>query len=72
MTSEGLITLNDSGLEIASRIYNRHKTITRLFTALGVRPEIAAEDACKVEHDLNNETFRKIQEFVDRAEKNKQ
>ncbi|MCI2055791.1 MAG: metal-dependent transcriptional regulator [Oscillibacter sp.] len=64
MASDGLITLNDSGMEIASQIYSRHKTITQLFTKLGVSPEIAAEDACKVEHDLNNETFRKIQEFV--------
>jgi len=66
MAPDGLITLNDSGLEIASRIYHRHKTITKLFTELGVSPDIAAEDACRVEHDLNDETFRKIQEFVER------
>ena len=64
MAPDGLITLNDSGMEIADRIYSRHKAITKLFTILGVSPEIAAEDACKVEHDLNEETFRKIQEFV--------
>ena len=48
MDVDGSITLNDSGMEIASRIYNRHKTITKLFEQLGVSPEVAAEDACKV------------------------
>ena len=68
MGSDGLITLEESGLEIASRIYGRHKTITRLFTLLGVSPETASEDACKVEHDLSDETFRSIQAFVQQAE----
>lgn len=69
MAPDGSITLNDSGMEVASRIYKRHKTITRLFTLLGVSPGIAAEDACKVEHDLNEETFSRITEFVERFEK---
>ena len=68
MAPDGLITLNDSGMEIAARVYKRHKTITKLFTLLGVSPEIAAEDACKVEHDLNEETFQRILEFVQNAE----
>ncbi|BAK98810.1 putative DtxR family transcriptional regulator [Oscillibacter valericigenes Sjm18-20] len=67
MAADGIITLNDSGMEIASRIYGRHKTLTELFTLLGVTPEIAAEDACKVEHDLNDETFARITEFVERS-----
>lgn len=69
MAPDGVITLNDSGMLIASRIYGRHKTITRLFTLLGVSPAVAAEDACKVEHDLNEETFQKITEFVNRSDK---
>lgn len=64
MAPDGLITLNESGAEIAERIYSRHTTITRFFTLLGVSPEVAAEDACKVEHDLSDETFEKIQEFI--------
>lgn len=68
MGADGLITLEESGLEIASRVYGRHKTITRLFTLLGVSPETASEDACKVEHDLSDETFRSIQQFVQQAE----
>ena len=67
VAGDGTITLKDSGMEIASRIYGRHKTLTELFTILGVSPKIAAEDACKVEHDLNNETFARITEFVERS-----
>lgn len=65
MSPDGSITLNESGLAIASRVYDRHKTITRLFTLLGVSPDAAAEDACKVEHDLSDEAFAKIREFVE-------
>ena len=68
MAPDGVITLNESGFEIASRIYKRHKTITRLFQYLGVSPEQAAIDACKVEHDLSQETFDRICAFVERVE----
>ena len=68
MAADGTITLNDSGMEIASRIYGRHKTITRLFQHLGVSPEQAAIDACKVEHDLSQETFERICAFIKQFE----
>ena len=68
MAADGTITLNDSGMEIASRIYGRHKTLTRLFQHLGVSPEQAAIDACKVEHDLSQETFERICAFVKQFE----
>ena len=68
MAADGTITLNDSGMEIASRIYGRHKTITRLFQHLGVSPEQAAIDACKVEHDLSQEPFERICAFVEQVE----
>lgn len=64
MAADGLITLNESGLEVARRVYGRHKTITKMFEILGVSSEQAAEDACKVEHDLSKETFERICEFV--------
>ena len=70
MDTDGSITLNESGLETASRIYGRHKTITRFFVLLGVDPAVAAEDACKVEHDLSDETFSRLKEFVERTEQN--
>lgn len=64
MSPDGLITLNESGLAIARRVYDRHRVITSLFTLLGVSPEQAAEDACKVEHDLSPETVNCISAFV--------
>ena len=59
MAPDGHITLNESGYEIASRIYNRHKTLTRFFKMIGVSDKNASDDACKVEHDLSSETFLK-------------
>ena len=64
MAPDGLITLNESGLEIARKVYGRHQAITKLFVLLGVNPEQAAEDACKVEHDLSDETYDRIREFL--------
>lgn len=69
MAGDGTITLNDSGMEIAKRVYGRHKVITKLFVLMGVSQEQAAEDACKVEHDLSTETFEKICAFVREYEK---
>ena len=66
MAGDGGITLNESGMEIAAKIYGRHKTITKMFIMLGVSPKQAEEDACKVEHDLSNETYCKILEFLNR------
>ena len=62
MDTEGLITLNESGMghKIAARIYGRHKLLTEFFVRLGVSQETAAADACKVEHDLSEETFEKL------------
>lgn len=65
MAGDGNITLTATGMEIASRIYRRHKTITKLFELMGVSPEQAAADACKVEHDLSEETFGRICAYVE-------
>ncbi len=58
--ADGFITLLPAGEEIAQRIYERHKLLTEFFIRLGVSPEVAAEDACKIEHDLSDETFQRI------------
>ena len=60
MDGNGAITLEPPGYEIASRIYQRHKLLTRILAALGVDEETAAQDACKIEHDLSPETFEKL------------
>lgn len=64
---DGMISLTDSGMEIANKIYTRHKVLTSIFEKLGVDPAIAAEDACKIEHDLSPETFDALCKY---AEKN--
>lgn len=61
---DGYIVLLPPGEEIARRIYDRHKLLTQIFVQLGVSPETAAADACKVEHDLSDETFEKIKALV--------
>ena len=66
MDKDGLISLTESGLEIAERIYERHKVLTQLLISLGVSPETAREDACKIEHDLSVETFDVIREHARR------
>ena len=68
MSPDGLITLNAPGLEIASQVYSRHQVITELFVMMGVPQELAAEDACRVEHDLSQETFERIRDFVCRED----
>ena len=65
MGGSGYITLEPPGLEIATRIYSRHKTLTRFFVALGVAPDVAARDACKIEHDLSAETYEKLVAFAE-------
>ena len=64
MESDGELKLTESGLAIASSIYERHRTLTDFFIYLGVTPEVASEDACKVEHDLSDETFQKLFQHV--------
>ena len=61
---DGMISLTDSGTEIAEKIYTRHKMLTSFFKALGVDEKIAAEDACKIEHDLSPETFNALCEYT--------
>lgn len=56
----GMIVLEPSGLEIAQRMLERHRLLTELLIGLGVNPETAREDACKVEHDLSIESFDAI------------
>ena len=54
------ITLTNQGLEIANKIYERHKILTQILLDLGIPREIAEEDACKIEHDLSPETFEAV------------
>lgn len=54
------ISLTEKGLEVATKIYERHVVITDLFIRLGVNKDVAEADACKIEHDISSETFTAI------------
>ncbi len=64
MDSDGYITLTDAGMKIARRIYTRHVLLTKFLIRLGVNEKTAEADACKMEHDLSDETFNKIREHA--------
>ena len=61
---DGSITLNQSGQEIAEKIYARHTLLTKLLIHIGVSEETAAEDACKLEHAISDESFEALKKFV--------
>lgn len=62
MDRYGTVTLLDKGAEIANRIYERHTVLTKMLENLGVPSEIARADACKMEHDISDESFARIKE----------
>lgn len=61
---DGFLSLTPAGEGIAAHIYQRHKALTEFFIGLGVDPVVADRDACKVEHDLSQETFEKLLEHI--------
>lgn len=60
----GYITLTPEGEALAIKIYERHNILTQLFEKLGVSPETADSDACKIEHVISDETFERIKEHL--------
>lgn len=69
MDGDGFITLTDSGRTIAESIYERHTLLTECLTALGVDPEISAQDACRIEHVLSPETFSALKKYIQNLKK---
>ena len=65
MDEDNYITLTETGLEIAQKIYSRHTVLTSLLVHLGVSEDVAAEDACRMEHTISDETFEAIKKHVD-------
>ena len=72
MAADGALTLTESGLERAKKIYERHTLLTNLLVSIGVDREIAAEDACKMEHDISDATFEAIKQYVEKLLDHKQ
>ena len=71
MNKSGFITVTEKGMDIADKIYTRHKKLTDFFIAIGVDPDVAEEDACKIEHDLSDETFNAICSHIEKTGKKK-
>lgn len=65
---DGIISLTPEGRRIAEGVYERHILFTQWLISLGVDPEIAAEDACRIEHVISEESFRAIQHHVGQQE----
>lgn len=64
VSDDGGILLTESGRALAEKIYERHKLLTKLLIQLGVSEEQATEDACKMEHDISDESVNAIQQFI--------
>jgi len=69
MDREGFITLTQAGEELSAKIYERHTILSRLLVLLGVDPEIAAQDACKLEHAISDQAFEAIKAHTQSLEK---
>ncbi len=65
---DGLIALTESGLEIAKNVFNRHETITKWLKSIGVSPDQAAIDACRIEHVISQESFECLCRAVSQCE----
>ncbi|MGN1267491.1 MAG: metal-dependent transcriptional regulator [Dorea sp.] len=65
VSSAGFITLTEKGLKIANSIYERHEVLSNVLILLGVDPEIAATDACKMEHQLSEESFQALKKHLE-------
>lgn len=63
---EGYLTLTDTGLDVAQKIYERHTVLTKALIALGVDEEHASEDACKIEHVISDVTFNAVKEHIEK------
>lgn len=62
---DGFITLTDSGRAVAEKIFERHTLISNILIGMGVDPKLAAEDACKIEHAISDESFEALKRYVE-------
>lgn len=62
---DGFLVLTDKGYETAARVFERHTVLTRLLVTIGVEEKIAAEDACRIEHVISDETLEAMKRFLE-------
>lgn len=67
MDAKGFLTLTDVGQALAGKIYERHTVLSGLLVSLGVDAAVAAEDACRIEHVISDESFAAIKRHLDKA-----
>ena len=70
MDADGYLTLTEEGLEVASKIYERHSLLSSFLISLGVSEKTADADACKIEHHISDESFAAIKKYVDETKEN--
>ncbi len=64
VNNDGHLTLTDAGLELAEKIYERHHILTKILTSLGVDEATAADDACRIEHVISEESFNALKKHL--------
>ena len=70
MDADGSLSLTEAGLEVASKIYERHSLLSSFLISLGVSEKTADADACKLEHHISDESFAAIKQYVDETKEN--
>ncbi|MBE5767893.1 MAG: metal-dependent transcriptional regulator [Clostridiales bacterium] len=66
MDKDGFLTLTDAGKAVAKKIYERHTVLSGLLISLGVDEKIAAQDACRIEHVISDESFAAVKRYLDK------
>ncbi|MBQ7957417.1 MAG: metal-dependent transcriptional regulator [Clostridia bacterium] len=69
VNEKGFLSLTDKGFEIAKKVYERHNVISELLMAIGVSRETALKDACKIEHDISDETLTQLKIQLEKLKK---
>ena len=66
VSQAGFITLTEKGLKIATSVYERHQVLSNWLISLGVDPKVASEDACEMEHQISDESFQAMKNFIEK------
>lgn len=61
---DGALTLTEEGMALAQGVYGRHRALTAILEKIGVSPEVAAQDACRIEHVISEESMRCIRKYI--------
>ena len=65
--ADGYLSLTEAGKEVAEKMYERHTLLTDFLVSIGVSREVAAEDACKMEHYMSDETFQAMKSHAEKT-----